>query len=200
VAEREASGEFDYLIGDRPDAETPGGAVGDMRDADDLADLAAPQELDPSWDPWRADARGDGSFDAFDASTWYFEPAPVPWYQRGQARVALIATAAAAVAIVVSVVLLVVRAPSPVESTTSVTPTAPTSVASASPSPSSAEPPAPPPPPPETSAPAAPPPVQTVEPRTPHSTKEPEIGVTRTPVTRSQLSVAPPRPPRRTAP
>jgi hypothetical protein len=40
--------------------------------------------------------------------------------------------------------------------------------------------------------------VQTVQSRPPRSTKEPEIGVTRTPVTRSQLSVAPPRPGRRT--
>jgi hypothetical protein len=189
VAEREASGEFNYLIGDLPDADESDGL-----DHSSAGDHHTDEQDGRLWIS-EPESAGSGSFDAFDDSTWYFEPAPVPWYQRKQALTALIATVVAAVAIVVSGVLLVFRGPSSssdVESTTPVTATAPSTVAS--PSPSSPEPPPPPPPPPETSAAPAPPPAQTYQPQTPRSTKEPEIGVTRTPVTRSQLSVAPQRP------
>ena len=67
-------------------------------------------------------------FDAFNTNTWYFRPAPTPWYRTKQAMTALIAAAAAMAAIVVSVVLLVFRAPdNSDDATTTVTPTAPTS-------------------------------------------------------------------------
>jgi hypothetical protein len=185
VAEREASGDFDYLLG------TPSG--GDAR-----VDESGGQRGDEVWTDESAGG-GDGSFNAFDTNTWYFEPEPAPWYRTKSALTALIATAAAASALVVSGVLLVFGSSSTTgEEPASVTPAAPTTVASsvsAAPS-SSPEPPPPPPPPPppeEAAAPVAPP-AQTYQPRAPRTTKEPEIGVTRTPVTRSPLSVSPPRP------
>jgi hypothetical protein len=185
VAEREASGEFDYLLGDRTDA---------RQDVDVTShDLTPPDE--PVDQVWADEPAGplNGSFNAFDETSWYFEPAPAPWYRTKQSLTALIATGAAAVALVVSGVLLAFQGSGgTVDESTSVTPTAPTSVASSAPSSSPAPP--PPPPPPETSAEPAPPPAQTYQPRTPRVTKEPEIGVTRTPVTRSPLSVSPQRP------
>ena len=91
MAEREASGDFEYLIGDLTEA-TPGS---DVPDADDApAEPVADQDT--------------GSFDAFDADTWYFEPAPPPWYRRPQALLVLIASAAAAAALVIAAVLLIV--------------------------------------------------------------------------------------------
>ena len=50
---------------------------------------------------------GDGAFDAFDSNSWYFEPAPAPWYRGKQALIALIAASTAAAALVVAAVLLV---------------------------------------------------------------------------------------------
>jgi hypothetical protein len=157
-----------------------------------------------SWDEpadgfWtEAEPVRDGAFDAFDSNTWYFEPAPAPWYRRKQALIALMATATAAAALVVAAVLLVFRSPADVEDVrTSVTETAPTTAVSTELATSSQPAPAPPPPPPETSAaPVDPGPAETIRPRSPstRSTKEPEIGVTRTPVTRSPFSVAPKRP------
>jgi negative regulator of sigma E activity len=117
----------------------------------------------------------------------------MPWYRTKQALIAIVAASAAVAAIVVSGVLLVFRGPANTidEVTSSVTPTAPTS---AEPVPvatsTGPEPPLPPPPPPETAS-----PVNTA-PRynpsyQPRPTKAPEIGVTRTPVTRLPISVAP---------
>jgi hypothetical protein len=198
VAEREASGEFDYLIGDRTEA--------DWSDGDDaLPEPVSPEEFDyalrddDQWDDpddgfWSNEAeRERNGFDAFDESTWYFEAAPPPWYRTKRVLTALIATVAAAAALVVSGVLLVFRGPgTAVDESTSVTPTAPTTAESTELATSAA----PPPPPPETSAPPIDPgPVQTYRPRNPpRTTKEPEIGVTRTPVTRSPISVSPQRP------
>jgi hypothetical protein len=204
VAEREAPGEFDYLIGDLTEAEVSSG--------DDVPpEQATPQEFDDrlpdqyQWDQpddggWveQPASDDDAPFDAFDENTWYFEPAPVPWYRSKVAVTALIATAAAAIALVVSGVLLLVGGPDTAvdDSTTSVTPTAPTTVASSESetTPESPPPLPPPPPPPETSAEPVAPPAQTLAPRAPRPTSKPEIGVTRTPVTRSPLSVAPQRP------
>jgi hypothetical protein len=91
VAEREASGDFDYLIGDLTEAPPDH----DLSDDDDaLAEPVAGEET--------------GAFDAFDADTWYFEPAPPPWYRRKQALIVLIASGAAAAALVVAAVLLIV--------------------------------------------------------------------------------------------
>ncbi len=206
MAEREASGEFDYLLGDLTEAEE---SIGDdvlphrapTQEADHLpgSDYHRAEPEAPGWaDEPRNGVGADGSFDAFDESTWHFDPSPPPWYRTKQSAIALVATAVAAIALVVSGVLLVFRGPSTsVDETTSVTPTAPTTVAqseSAS-SPESPPPPPPPPPPPaETSAAPAAPPAETYQPRPPRSTKPPEIGVTRTPVTRLPLSVAPQRP------
>ncbi|MCV7302062.1 hypothetical protein H7J93_20760 [Mycobacterium barrassiae] len=193
MAEREASGDFDYLLGDL--AEAPAQTA-----ETDVVDDGAPPVPEP---PDELDATPpvrDGAFDAFDSSTWYFEPARPPWYRRRQALIAWVAAGTAAAALVVSAVVLIVRAPgSGEDNTTSVDPTAPTTSASTEPptsrqpsaSPSSAPPP-PPPPPEESAAPIEAPPAQTVRPqRPPRATKEPEIGVTRTPVTRSPISVAP---------
>ncbi|MGV0743289.1 hypothetical protein [Mycolicibacterium sp. XJ870] len=176
VSEREAGGGFDYLW----EEPAPGPEVG--------------SDARPDTGP---DAGPDG-FDAFDINTWNFKPAPVPWYRTRGAAIALIAAGVAAAAIVVSVVLLLLRdAPSSVDrdEPTSVAPTAGTTPPTPSPTLRVGVPPAPPPPPPPTQeAPRSPVYRPTQRPR---ESKKPEIGVTRTPVTRSPISVAPePRRPR----
>jgi cell division septation protein DedD len=194
VVEREASGDFDYLWDDPADAE---GLTSD----DDALEVQPAEELgsppkDPGDDLWDEpddnfwDNQPDsGHFDAFNDHTWRFEPAPPPWYRTKRALTAIIAASAAVAAIVVSGVLLVFRGPADTvdEVTSSVTPTAPTSAPV--PVATSAEP-EPPLSPPETAS-----PVNTA-PRynptyQPQPTKAPEIGVTRTPVTRLPISVAP---------
>ncbi|MFG1934890.1 hypothetical protein ACGFK1_30260 [Mycobacterium sp. NPDC048908] len=201
MVEREASGDFDYLWDDQADAD---GLTGD-----DLAFDADPAETpddllkgpgDDQWDDpddnfWDnqpdVDAGHDG-FDAFNASTWSFKPAPVPWYRTKQAMTAIVAASAAMAAIVVSGVLLVFRGGADgtvPEVTSSVTPTAPTSVAPLQVASSeAAPPPAPPPPapPPETAAPVNQAPRYEAPRVQPRQTKGPEINVTRSP-----LSVAP---------
>ena len=200
MAEREASGDFDYLFEDTAD---DAGLTGDMSEPEDLGDrFGGPDDDlwdDPDDDFWDRDPQDD--FDAFDANTWHFKPAPTPWYRTKQSMTALIAAAAAMAAIVVAGVLLVFR--TPVTPPTSddhkatMTPKAPTSAAPATVA-SSAELPPPPPPPPETSASSVNTAPDVDYPRVqPRPTKEPEIGVTRTPATRSPISVAPqPRRPR----
>ncbi len=110
MAEREAPGDFDYLFDDPVDP----------AEVDEVTvDAHAPEGLDDDqWDEpdgnfWDRDAQpaDDGQFDAFNTNTWYFRPAPTPWYRTKQAMTALIAAAAAMAAIVVSVVLLVFQAP-----------------------------------------------------------------------------------------
>ena len=206
MAEREASGDFDYLWDDPADADgltshdqvfdAPPAADPDHRlndPGDDLWD----EPDDNFWDnePQPDDA---GHFDAFNNNAWTFTPQPTPWYRTRQALTAIIAAFVAMAAIVVSGVLLVFRGPdhNVNDVTSSVTPTAPTSAAPI-PLATTEEKPSPlPPPPPETASaentgPAYSPTVQ------PRPTKAPEIGVTRTPVTRSPISVAPqPRGPR----
>ena len=45
-----------------------------------------PIEFGDDWDPGTAgDAPHDDRFDAFNATTWHFKPAPTPWYQTRQA-------------------------------------------------------------------------------------------------------------------
>jgi hypothetical protein len=221
VAEREASGDFDYQLDDSPDddgltshdpaAETPENFDYLLNDPDESG-----------WDDG-VEAGDDGHFDAFNDRTWHFKAAPIPWYRTKQATTALVAAAAATAAIVVSGVLLVFHGPNAtVVETPSVTPTAPTSDAaptsaaaptsdaaptsaaaptevatevatSAPPPPPAASPPPPPPPPPAVTS-AAPvnraPEVNYPSVR-PRPTKQPEIGVTRTPATRQPISVAP---------
>jgi hypothetical protein len=204
VVEREASGDFDYLWDDPADSDglTRGDEVVEVQPAEELesppkdpGDDLGDEPDDNFWDnqPDADDFPKDiGPFDAFNDNTWSFRPAPVPWYRTKQALTAIIAASAAVAAIVVSGVLLVFRGPANTvdEVTSSVTPTAPTSVEPA-PVATSAEPEPPlPPPPPETASPVntAPRYNPTYQPR---PTKAPEIGVTRTPVTRLPISVAP---------
>jgi hypothetical protein len=203
VAEREASGDFDYLWDDPAD---DAGSTGDdldldaqqAQEPDDLlkgpGDDLWEEPADNFWDN-QPDVDDHGRFDAFNDNTWSFAPAPTPWYRTRQATTAIVAVSAAAAAIVVSGVLLVFRGDSGTahEVTTSVTPTAPTSAAPLQVASSEAPPPPelpPPPPPPETAA-----PVNQAPRSNPSSqqrpTKAPEIGVTRTPVTRQPISVAP---------
>jgi hypothetical protein len=202
VVEREASGDFDYLFDDPADSDG-------LTSGDEVVEVQPPEELespprDPGDDLWdepdddfwdnQPDAddfpKDTGPFDAFNDNTWSFSPPPTPWYRTNQALTAIIATSAAVVAIVVSGVLLVFRGPANNvdQVTSSVTPTAPTSAASV-PVATSAEP-EPPLPPPDTASPVntAPRYNPTYQPR---PTKAPEIGVTRTPVTRLPISVAP---------
>jgi hypothetical protein len=182
VAEREASGDFDYLLGDLteapPESDVP---TGDNPPAERVSRVeydAVPQ------------AHDSGAFDAFDADTWYFEPAQPPWYRRSRALAVMIAVGAAAAALVISAALLIVRSPGGAEDTTTPVESTTTTAVSTEPTTSSEPPPAP----IETSAePIAPRPAETMQPQSPEprSTRPPEIGVTRTPVTRSPISVAP---------
>jgi hypothetical protein len=140
----------------------------------------------------------DDRFDAFNANTWHFKAPPTPWYRTRQALIALAAAAAALIALVVSVVLLAFRGPSDTDETPTTDTSSTLTTAASTPETTSALPPPPPPPPPppspppETSASSiAPPPVYNRPRGEPRQTKQPEIGVTRTPVTRSQISVAP---------
>jgi len=206
VVEREAPGDFDYLWDDPADAD---GLTSDdeVLEGQPVEELDAPRKGpgDDLWDDpddnfWDNQSDSDdfpndfpdehGHFDAFNNSTWSFKPAPPPWYRTKQALTAMVAASAAVAAIVVAGVLLVFRGPSGTvdEVTSSVTPTAPTS-AEPAPSATSAEPPPPPPPPEAAST------VNTAPTRypsyQPRPTKAPEIGVTRTPVTREPISVAP---------
>lgn len=203
MVEREASGDFDYLWDDPTDADrlTSDDEVLEVQPAEDL-DAPPKDPGDDLWDEpddnfWdnRPDSddfpNDSGHFDAFNVNTWSFKPAPTPWYRTKPALTAIVAASAAVAAIVVAGVLLVFRGPASTvdDVTSSVTPTAPTSAAPV-PAPTSAEPPPPPPPPPETASPVntAPRQYPAYQPR---QTKEPEIGVTRTPVTREPISVAP---------
>ena len=214
MVEREASGDFDYLWDDPADVD---GLTSHDRDFEaQSAEELDPPPSDPGDDLWddpadnfwdnQPDVDDDpGRFDAFNVNTWSFKPALTPWYRTKQALTAIIAAAAAMAAIVVSGVLLVVRGDdSPVDSTVNevtsslVTPTTPTSAAPAevasSEEPSSPAPPPPPPPPPpvqETVASPVNPAPRYTPTYAPRPTKAPEIGVTRTPVTRQPISVAP---------
>lgn len=146
---------------------------------------------------WEEPAPDPDGFDAFAPDTWVFKPAPPPWYRTRRAVIALVAAGVAAAAIVVSAVLLLLRdttadetpAPRPASTPSSAAPPSPSSAVPPSPSLRVGVPPAPP---PTREAPGSPVYQPTQQPR---PTKKPEIGVTRTPVTRSPLSVAPqPRP------
>jgi hypothetical protein len=194
VAEREASGDFDYGLDDPGGVDGPTSldGVSEAEESGDFDYLFHDPDDDPWEDPLGEDIDDEdrgGHFDAFNAGTWSFQPPPTPWYRTKQAVTAMIAAAAAAAAIVVSGVLLVVHAPSnAVDETTSVTPTAPTSAAPTELATSAPElPPLPPPPPSETAAsPVNPEPIYSNPHVEPRQTKEPEINVTRSP-----MSVAP---------
>ena len=195
MAEKGAPRDFDYLF-----EEADGSDGVDVVDGEN----AHASETDFDYLLAENESRQQDGFDAFDENTWdeVFTPLPkTPWYRSPQALSLLIASAAAVSAIVISVVLLVFRdspqidTPLPAPTTTPVT----TPMATAT----SEQP--PPPPPPAAPPPPPPPEASTLE-RAPaviqptvrsRPTKEPEIGVTRTPATRSPISVAPqPRRPR----
>lgn len=178
--------QFDYLLEDADVEAPPARYQGSMA----WSETDVNYGLRPQDEPVAT-----GHFDAFNAETWNFKPPPVPWHETPQARIAMIAVALAVIALVVSIVLLAIdgssgddEAPGPQTSTT------PTTTAT-TPSPTEVlpPPPPPPPPPPESTAPAPQAPVYQ-RPRQPSQSKKPEIGVTRTPVTRSPISVAPQRP------
>jgi hypothetical protein len=203
VVEREASGDFDYLWDDPPDEDglTSHDLEFEAQPADAPDDpLKGPgddQWDDPDdnfWDNQPVVDGDDDRFDAFNDDTWSFRSAPIPWYRTKPAMTAIVAASAAVAAIVVSGVLLVFRGDSgtATEVTSSVTPTAPTSVAPPPVATSEAEPPppVPPPPPPETASPVNEAPRYSPS-YAPRPTKAPEIGVTRTPMTRQPISVAP---------
>jgi hypothetical protein len=188
VAEKGASGDFDYLRevtdgSDGVDVVDEGNARASEADLDYLLAEAEPREHD--------------GFDAFDANTWDPDLTPVstpPWHRSSQTRTLVIASGVALSAIVVSVVLLLFRGsaptdePAPADTTTPAT-TPLATATSEQPSPP-APPPPPPPPPPEPSA-VDEAPAVVRPPVRPRPTKQPEIGVTRTPVTRLPISVAP---------
>jgi hypothetical protein len=194
VAEREASGDFDYRLDDPGDVDglTSLDGVPEATESGDFDYLFHDPDDDPWEDPLGEDTDnqdGDGYFDAFNAGAWSFQPPPTPWYRTKQAVTVIIAAAGATAAIVVSGVLLVFHAPSnAVDETTSVTPTAPTSAAPTELATSAPElPPLPPPPPSEAAAsPVNPEPIYSNPRVEPRQTKEPEINVTRSP-----MSVAP---------
>ncbi|KUI19745.1 hypothetical protein AU193_07510 [Mycobacterium sp. GA-1285] len=186
MARREVSGDFDYR----------------KEESVDVALAAEPgTETDVEvFDPEKAPGR-DMTFDAFDEDTWYFEPAPPPWYRTKRNAGVLVVTACAAIALVVSGVLLVFRTPGePVDRHREpVRPTVQTTAPARTQAPATTPPPprqAPPPRVSTSAAPVAPPPPATHRPRTPptRTGRDPQIGVTRTPVTRSPISVAPQRP------
>ena len=188
MAEREASGDFDYLR-----EETDGSDGVDVVDEGH----AHASEADLGYLLAEGEVKEHDGFDAFDENTWdeVFTPVPTEqWHRSSQARTLLIASAAALSAIVISVVLLVFRgspaADEPVPSESTPPTTTPLATATSEQPPPEPPPPPPPPPPPEPStmneAPAVVRP--TVRPR---PTKQPEIGVTRTPATRLPISVAP---------
>ena len=140
---------------------------------------------DPAWTAPPPEHDGQ-TFDAFNASTWNFQPVQSSWYQTGHNRTVLAAVSIAAAALVVSVVLLAFRgsgagtAPGPASDASTAPTTATASVAT------SAE--APPPPPPVAPPPPPPPSVSEVVTRAPvverpaQPTRKPEINVTRAPL------------------
>jgi hypothetical protein len=200
VVERGAPGDSDYT-GEYVDEPTPGDGDADYNYV--LEDVPQGHPVGIAWSetewghPERQPepvprAATEGRFDAFDATTWNFKPAPPPWYDSTQAKLAIAAVSAAAVAMVVSIVLLLLPGSSGDDEPSTSTSTSPTTTATTATS-SALPPPPPPPPPPTSEAPSQAPVIG--RPRQPtRQSNKPEIGVTRTPVTRSPLSVSPQRP------
>ena len=145
--------------------------------------------VDPGWPEDVPPPDPDGpAFDAFNATTWNFKPAPTPWYRTRQSVVAMAAASIAVLALVVSVALLTVRGPSETEdlpaTQTSSAPTTATTPETTSAVPPPLPPPPPPPPPTASEIKRAP-----VIVRPTRQTKKPEINVTRSP-----MSVSPQKP------
>ena len=103
MAERGASGDFDYL---REES--------DGSDGVDVVDEGNAYASEPDLDYLLAhgEPKAHDGFDAFDENTWDDDFTPVSvttWHRSSQARTLMIASAVALSAIVVSVVLLVFR-------------------------------------------------------------------------------------------
>ncbi|MCW2519338.1 MAG: hypothetical protein JWR46_1957 [Mycobacterium sp.] len=167
-----ADAEFGYLF----DADQP-------EVVDEYADepIVVPEWVEPA-PPTEAEEQ---TFDAFNATTWNFKPAPTPWYRTGLSLTVIVALSIAVVALVVSVVLLAFRG-SPAEENipanapgTSTAPTTETAPVATSEEPPPPPPPPAPPPPPPTAAEVSRAPVYQ---RPPQPTKKPEINVTRSPM------------------
>jgi hypothetical protein len=163
--------------------------------------ILAPRNGRPGISPttsWESRLSNSGAWD-FKAS------AAGPWYR--SKRVLTVAGGAAVAALVLAGALLLTRGSAAgVQESTPVSPTNPTSAEPAPSSPAPAlstsiapPPPLPPPPPPPPSAEqiTAPAPTRVYTPRrsAPSESDMPEIGVTRTPVTRAPMSATPPPPP-----
>jgi hypothetical protein len=185
-----------------------------QHDAPPVTASSEPEEA--PWTDWLAPRNGRSGVTTAESwqskvtssGAWDFKtPVRGPWY--GSRRVVTAAIAVAVTSAVVVGVLLLLRSPgSGVEESPSVSPTNPTS---AQPAPASSAPqlsdsapppvllpPPPPPPPPPPAAEIAPPPANGgyTPPRqsAPSQSDMPEIGVTRTPVTRAPMSATPPPP------
>ena len=151
-------------------------------------------DFDIAWGDPAPDSAAGGrahGFDDFDLDNWNFKPAAVPWYRSRRAVLTMIIAAAAA-ALVIAGVLLLLRGPSAPqapEPTPEPTTTSPSTTSPAPPTSPTLRVGVPPAPPSTEEAEQAPVYRPTQRPRT--SKKKPEIGVTRTPATRSPISVAP---------
>jgi hypothetical protein len=162
-----------------------------------MAATEPPGDFDYLWEDL-GEAEENAGFDDYDDPPSPFRahrPTPGPWYRATPAMLAMGAIAVAVVAIIVAAVLLVSR---DARGRSKVEPTIAIPSSSSSPTTTSAivatPPPSPPPPPPSPTEAIAVAPVP-VTPREQAPAKPPEIGVTRTPVTRSPISVRPePRP------
>lgn len=173
MAVTEPPGDFDYLWE----------ALGDTDD--DVGGTGA----DPGFDD------DDFGFDDDYRVDRYRQQPPLPWYRTTVAMAAIGAIGIAGITLLVSAVLLLSRdsrgPANTVETTATTTPSAapettPPTIANVPPSPIES-------PSPTESAASAPQVI--VEPRRTEPTKPPEIGVTRTPVTRYPISVRPPNVP-----
>jgi hypothetical protein len=179
-----ADAEFGYLFdADQPEVEAGGQHTEIVDEYADEPTVAA-EWIEPA-PPTEAEEQ---TFDAFNATTWNFKPAPTPWYRTGPSLTVIVALSIAVVALVVSAVLLAFRgspaeenipANAPETSTAPTTETAPVAT--------SEEPPPPPPPPAPPPPPPAPPTASEVSrapvyQRPPQPTKKPEINVTRSPM------------------
>ena len=144
MAEREASGDFDYLWDDPADVDgltshdagprgRAGGGTRSPAERPGRRSCGTNRTTTSGITRPDPDDETPGHFDAFNVNTWSFKPAPTPWYRTRQALTAIIAASAAVAAIVVSGVLLVFRGQGGTvdDVTSSVTPTAPTSAAPA---------------------------------------------------------------------
>jgi hypothetical protein len=172
-----------------PAADTEFGYLFDADQPEVVEEYVDEPTVAPEWvEPAPPTEAEEQTFDAFNATTWNFKPAPTPWYRTGLSLTVIVALSIAVVALVVSVVLLAFRgspaeenipANAPGTSTAPTTETAPVATSEEPPPPPPPPAPPPPPPPPPTAAEVSRAPVSQ---RPPQPTKKPEINVTRSPM------------------